>query len=149
MMFRLTVIAVACAVLAYVPPAAAQSDEEDFRPRLFVGRYIQLSPMMIPFQTPRGIRYEVITVRLVIGENSTARQACWIAPKVHEDIMFYLWGRRLTMADFQENRRADLAYDILQYIESTTDTRYYESVELAGGYDEIDPESQNLSDLCR
>ena len=77
------------------------------------------------------------------------RQACWVAPEVHEDIMFYLWGRRLTMADFQESRRADLAYDILQHIEATTDTRYYDSVELAGGYDEIDQESDNLSDLCR
>ncbi len=146
---RYSIIIGMCAALAFAAPAHAQSDEEDIRPRLFVGRYIQLNPMMVPFQTPRGIRYEVITVRLVIGENSTARQACWIAPKMHEEIMFYLWGRRLTMADFQEDKRGKLALDILEFVESKSDTRYYDAVELAGGYDEMDQESDNLSDLCK
>lgn len=128
-------------------PASAQ--EEDLRPRAFVGRYIQLDPIMAPFQTARGIRYDVVTVRLVIGENSTARYACFLAPKVHEEILFYLWERGLTAADFQGDRQAGLAIDILNFVSEKTDPRYYSSVELAGGYDEMDEDSQNLSTLCK
>ena len=73
--------------LSVAGPASAQ--DEDVRPRQYVGRYIQLDPIMVPFQTVRGIRYEVITVRLVIGANPTARYACFVAPKVHEKVMFF------------------------------------------------------------
>ncbi len=53
------------AVIGLGMPASAQ--DEDIRPRMYVGRYIQLDPIMAPFQTTRGVRYEVVTVRLVIG----------------------------------------------------------------------------------
>lgn len=130
-------------------PWQASAQEEDLRPRGLVGRYIQLDPIMAPFQTARGIRYEVVTVRLVIGENSTARYACYMAPKMHEEILFYLWERGLTTADFQGERQAGLAKDILNFVSDQTDPRYYEAVELAGGFDEMDEDSQNLSTLCK
>lgn len=126
-----------------------QAQDEDLRPRAFVGRYIQLDPIMAPFSTSRGVRYEVITVRLVIGENSTARYACFVAPQLHEKIMFFLWDRGLTTADFAEERRAGLAAEILEFVVNETDERYYDTVELAGGYDEIDEDSQSLSNLCK
>lgn len=127
----------------------AQAQDEDQRPRAYVGRYIQLDPMMAPFQTARGIRYEVVTVRLVIGENSTARYACFVAPKVHEEIMFFLWERGLTTAEFEGERQEGLALEILEFVGEKTDPRYYSAIELAGGYDEIDEDSQNLSNLCK
>ena len=86
------------ALLSTAPPALAQ--DEDLRPRALVGRYIQLDPIMVPFQTARGIRYEIVTVRMVIGENSTAKYACYVAPMLHEQIMFFLWERGVTTADF-------------------------------------------------
>lgn len=138
------------AVLSLVLISGSLSaQEEDLRPRAYVGRYIQLDPIMAPFQTARGIRYEVVTVRLVIGENSTARYACFVAPKMHEEILFYLWERGMTAADFQGERQAGLAKEILKFVSDKTDPRYYEAVELAGGFDEMDEDSQSLSTLCR
>lgn len=136
-------------VMLVLMPWSVSAQEEDLRPRGLVGRYIQLDPIMAPFQTARGIRYEVVTVRLVIGENSTARYACYMAPVLHEEILFYLWERGLSTADFQGERQAGLAKDILKFVSDKTDPRYYESVELAGGYDEMDEDSQNLSNLCK
>lgn len=129
--------------------SASAQDEDDLRPRAYVGRYIQLDPIMAPFQTARGVRYEVVTVRLVIGENSTARYACFVAPKMHEEILFFLWDRGLTAAEFQGERQAGLAKEILQFVSDKTDERYYSSVELAGGFDEMDEDSQSLSTLCK
>ncbi|MEQ8734728.1 MAG: hypothetical protein RIC29_07375 [Rhodospirillaceae bacterium] len=133
--------------ISVMQPTLAQ--DEDLRPRAYVGRYIQLDPMMVPFQTARGIRYEVITVRLVIGANATARYACFVAPKLHEQIMFFLWDRVLSSSDFEGERQAGLAADILKYVGEQTDPRYYSAVELAGGYEEMDEASQNLSNLCK
>ncbi|MGB1876324.1 MAG: hypothetical protein ACPHGY_05280 [Rhodospirillaceae bacterium] len=130
-----------------VDPVSAQ--EEDLRPRAFVGRYIQLDPIMAPFQTARCIRYEIVTVRLVIGENLTARYACWIAPKMHEEIMFWLWDRTLTTADFEGDRKAEMSQAILKFVSDNTDPRYYEAVEFAGGFEEMDEDSSNLSTLCK
>lgn len=135
------------ALLATVPPARAQ--DGDLRPRALVGRYIQLDPIMVPFQTARGIRYEIVTVRMVIGENSTARYACFVAPMLHEQIMFFLWERGVTTADFEGDRKVELANKMLTFISDMTDERYYEAIEFAGGYEEIDEDSQNLSGLCR
>lgn len=129
-------------------PVAAQEDE-DLRPRAYVGRYIQLDPIMVPFQTARGLRYEVITVRLVIGANSTARYACFVAPKLHEKIMFFLWDRGMMAQDFNEEKRAAIAAEILDFVRDETDERYYSEVELVGGYEEIDEDSQSLSNLCK
>ncbi len=139
-----------CISMAQVALAqAALAQDDDLRPRAYVGRYIQLDPMMAPFQTAKGIRYEVVTVRLVIGANSTARYACFVAPKLHEQIMFFLWDRGLSTADFEGERQAGLAADILKYVGEQTDPRYYSAVELAGGYEEMDEASQNLSNLCK
>lgn len=128
---------------------ALAQDEEDVRPRAYVGRYIQLDPIMVPFQTVRGLRYEVITVRLVIGANSTARSACFVAPKVHEMVMFFLWDRGMTAQDFSADKRPAIAAEILDFIRGETDERYYNAVELVGGYEEIDEDSQSLSNLCK
>lgn len=130
-----------------VAPASAQ--DEDLRPRAFVGRYIQLDPIMAPFQTGRGIRYEIVTVRLVIGENSTARYACWVAPTMHEEIMFYLWYRTLTPADFEGERKTEMSQALLKLITDKTDPKYYAAVEFAGGFEEMDEDSSNLSTLCK
>ena len=144
---RLFTALVAMAFCLTAGPVLAQ--EDDLRPRAYVGRYIQLDPIMAPFQTSRGIRYEVVTVRLIIGENSTARYACFVAPMLHEQIMFYLWERGLTTADFSDERKAGIAADILKFVEDMTDERYYEAVELAARDDEIDEDSQSLSNLCK
>lgn len=104
---------------------------------------------MAPFQTTRGIRYEVVTVRLIIGENSTSRYACFVAPMLHKEIMFWLWDCGLTTADVTDETKAGLAAEILKFVEDKTDERYYDTVKLAGGYDEIDKDSQSLSNLCK
>ena len=131
-----------------IEPVAAQEDE-DVRPRAYIGRYIQLDPIMVPFQTRRGIRYEVITVRLVIGANSTAHYACFVAPMLHEKVMFFLWDRGMTSQDFSEDKRSSLGTEILDFVKDETDERYYSAVELVGGYEEIDEDSEGLSDLCK
>lgn len=133
--------------LALAGPATAQ--DEDLRPRTLVGRYIQLDPIMTPFQTARGTRYEIVTVRLVVGANSTAKFACWVTPMLHEQIMFFLWEQGVTTADFEGDRKVELGKKLLAYISDLTDERYFEAVEFAGGYEEIDEDSQNLSNLCK
>lgn len=137
------------ALFAAIATTPVTAQDEDLRPRALVGRYIQLDPIMVPFQTARGIRYEIVTVRLVIGANSTAKYACYVAPMLHEQVMFYLWERGVTTADFEGDRKVELANSLLKYISDMTDERYYEVVEFAGGYEEIDEDSQNLSNLCK
>jgi len=51
----------------------------------------------------------------------------------------------LTTADFTDERKAGLAAEILKFVEDKADERYYDTVELAGGYDGIDEDSQRLS----
>jgi len=145
---RLTILFLLPFLANVVGPVAAQEDDE-VRPREYMGRYIQLDPIMVPFQTGRGIRYEVITVRLVIGANSTANYACFVAPKVHEKVMFFLWDRGMTAQDFLEDKRLSLGMEILDFVSEETDERYYSAVELVGGYEEIDEDSERLSDNCK
>jgi len=47
----------------------------------------------------------------------------------------------LTTADFTDERKAGLAAEILKFVEDKADERYYDTVELVGGYDEIDKDS--------
>ena len=89
-MTRYRTCAVIFALFFGLSSGAVSAQGEDLRPRAYVGRYIQLDPIMAPFQTTRGIRYEVVMVRLIIGENSTSRYACFVAPMLHEEIMFWL-----------------------------------------------------------
>tara|TARA_B110000438_G_scaffold272371_1_gene290998 strand:+ start:591 stop:812 length:222 start_codon:yes stop_codon:yes gene_type:complete len=72
---------------------------------------------MAPFQTTRGIRYEVVTVHLIIGENSTPRYTCFVVPMLHEEIMFWLCNSVFTTADFTDERKAGLAAEILKFVE--------------------------------
>lgn len=96
---------------------AVFTQEDDLRPRAYAGRYIQLDPIMAPFQTTRGIRYEVVTVHLIIGENSTPRYTCFVVPMLHEEIMFWLCNSVFTTADFTDERKAGLAAEILKFVE--------------------------------
>ncbi|MFL2769500.1 MAG: hypothetical protein ACJZ9F_00675 [Rhodospirillaceae bacterium] len=129
----------------YRPVSAQEIDLEPWD----VGRYIQLDPIMVPFQTGRGIRYQVINVRLIMGEKSTARYACFVAPIVHEKILFYVWQRGLATADFLGDRKNQLAAEILEFVEEETDERYYKNLELAGEFDELDQDSEILSNYCK
>ena len=55
----------------------------------------------------------------------------------------------MTAQDFAEDKREAIAAEILDFVRDETDPQYYSAVELVGGYEEIDEDSQSLSNLCK
>src|SRR5690606_5148753 len=77
------------------------------------GVVVQMQPMMAPYDTPDGVRYEVLIVRIQFGINEYERPACFMLPYIHEKMLIYLSDARLTRADFSGQRRELLASNLL------------------------------------
>jgi hypothetical protein len=126
------------------------------------GAKIQMMPIMAPYRTPSGVRYQVLTLRLVLAPNpETERPACFMVPIIHEKILLYLYGANLQLADFSGQRLEVLATKLLEVATATTDRGYFTGVEFlddqsmlppAGNVktaSSLDPRSQTLSSQCR
>jgi hypothetical protein len=91
---------------------------------------IQMMPMMAPYRTSSGVRYHVLTVRLVLNPSpEKERPACFMVPVLHEKILMYLHKAKLVQADFSGQRLDVLREKILDIAVANTDKTYFASIE--------------------
>ena len=129
----------------------------------YTGYRIQLMPMMAPYMTSKGLRYEVLTVRLrlpepeariLTGSSDAERPGCWMIPIIHEKILMYLNEANLTQADFRGQRREDLRKNLFDAVIRASDRSLYVDLDLVDGNSEPiemtnDPRSTALTKQCR
>ncbi len=136
--------------MAFSPALGAEENEGGIG---YTGYRIQLTPIMAPYMTPNGLRYEVLTVRLRLPEGSE-RPGCWMIPIVHEKILMYLYDANLTQADFQGQRRDVLTKNMFDAVIRASDRSLYTGLTLVDANSEpitpeTDPRSATLSTQCR
>jgi hypothetical protein len=96
------------------------------------------------------VRYEVLTVRVVLDVGERERPACFSIPYVHEAMLTYLYHANLTPADLIGQRQEVLAKNLLEVAIKTTDRGFYSAVEIVNeGTQAMDPKSQTLSNQCK
>ncbi len=125
------------------------------------GAKIQMMPIMAPVRTPSGTQYQVLTLRLVLAPGDSERPACFMVPIIHEKILLYLHGAKLTPADFSGQRLEVLASKLLEIAVRTTDRSYFTGVEFLDDNSmppatgnvktasSLDQRSQTLSSQCK
>jgi len=128
--------------------SALAQEEEVKRPRRFFGTYVQLDPILVPFQGRRGIRFDAITVRLHIGRNDTAAAACFTAPFIHEEILFTLYESGLTRSDFTEDNLPRLSGRLMNIATEMTTEGVYSKIDVMPGGEQPAEDSVQLSSLC-
>lgn len=137
-------------VMAFSPALSAAENEGGIG---YTGYRIQMNPMMAPYMTSGGLRYEVLTVRLRLPEGNE-RSGCWMIPIIHEKILFYLYEANLTQADFQGQRREVLAKNLFDAVIRASDRSLYTGLTLVDGNSEpitpeTDPRSATLTNQCK
>ncbi len=124
----------------------------------YEGFKIQLAPIMSPYRTSSGVRYQVVTLRLMLNAGDTERPGCFMVPIIHEKFLMYFNKVQPAPADFVGQRKDVLAEELLKLAIATTDRSYFSGVEivddgmLARGEDKttnLDPRSATLSTQCR
>jgi hypothetical protein len=161
----LIICAIAFAVLG--GPASAEDDEAE--PVGYGGAKVQMQNFMVPARLPNGsVRFEVLTVRLVLDAGSRERAACFSVPIVHEKMLMYLYDAKLTPTDFVGTRKDILAKRLLEVAINATAKGYYSAVEVvdestlalesklamtpkasADAKDLLDNKSKTLTSQCR
>ncbi len=96
---------------------------------------IQLMPMMAPYRTPAGVRYELLSVRIELAPDSPSndqlqRGACFMVQIVHEKMLLWLANAKLTAADFKDQRREVLAKNLLDVAVAATDKQFFTGLKL-------------------
>lgn len=91
---------------------------------------IQMAPVMAPYKSSNGVRYEVLTIRLKLGLEINERNACFSVPIIHDRFVQYLYGAGLTAADFVGERRKVLAEKFFEIATKTTAKGFFAGVEL-------------------
>jgi hypothetical protein len=126
------------------PPAPAEG------PVGYGGAKVQLAPIMSPYKTPSGVRYQVVTVRMVLDVGVNERPSCFMIPVVHEKILLYLNRTQPQPADLMGQRKDVFLKDILDVATAVTSRGFYAGVELVDDTSPpLDPKSQTLSTQCR
>lgn len=145
--FLLGALAVFAASVASIQPDAAAEE----KPVGYGGAMVQLAPMMAPYRLPgEGVRYQVVTFRLVLDVGLNERAACFMAPVVHEKFLLYLAKKMPTPEDFQGQRKDVMLEDLLNVATATTTRGMYSGVQLVDETSPaMDPKSQTLSTQCR
>src|SRR5689334_2447530 len=75
---------------------------------------IQMAPLMAPYKSSIGMRYEVLTIRLKLGLEINERNACFSVPIIHDKFVQYVYGANLSPADFVGERRKVLAEKLFE-----------------------------------
>jgi hypothetical protein len=129
-------------------PAFAASEE----PVGYGGAKVQLAPLMVPYRMPgsAGVRYNVVSVRLVLDVGLNERPACFMIPIIHEKFLMYFYKTMPPPADFA-GQRLDVMKEALLKIATDTTTRgMYSGVEFVDETSPpLDPKSQTLSTQCK
>lgn len=134
--------------LLIAAPAYAAEDE----PVGYGGAKVQLQPFMSPYRTPSGVRYQVMTLRLILDVGVNERPACFMVPVVHEKLMLHLYKTMPQPADLQGQRLEVFIKDLLDVATATTARGFYSGVELVQDGDDkskMDPKSQTLTSQCK
>jgi len=124
------------------------------------GPRIQLHPIMTPYRSSAGIRYEPLVIRLVLpsvdaeGLPTTGsprqRATCFSIPYVHEALLMHVHGAGLRSEDFRGPRRELLAKNLLDAAVKKVGPGYFAALELADvDSPPLTPTSQTLSTQCR
>jgi hypothetical protein len=153
--FPLIAVSFLSALLALGLPVRA-ADEE---PIGYGGAKVQLNPIMAPYRVGNSVRYQVVTVRLILDVGVNERPACFMVPIVHEKFVLHFYKTMPTPADFVGQRKDVLQQTLLDIATATTDRGYYSGIEVVDDSmlaprDEkagapLDPKSQTLSTQCR
>lgn len=96
---------------------------------------IQLMPMMAPYRTPAGMRYELLSVRIELAPDNPSndqlqRSACFMIPVIHEKMLMWLAAAHLQAADFKDQRREVLAKNLLDVAIAATDKSLFTGLKL-------------------
>jgi hypothetical protein len=124
-------------LLALIVAAPAFASEG--APIGYGGKRIQLLPVMAPYRTSAGVRYEVLTLRLTFDTGVRERPACFSVPIVHDRIIRWLYRANLTGADFVGERRGVLEKNLFDVAVNTVGRGYYSALEL------VNPETEDLN----
>jgi hypothetical protein len=132
-----------------VPASAAEEDEA--KGVGYGGAKVQMQPLMVPTRAKDGsVRFEVLTVRLILDAGARERPACFSIPIVHEKMLMYLYKANLTSADLDGPRLEVLANNLLDVAIKTTAKGYYAGIEIVDESSQaMDPKSQTLSNQCK
>ena len=137
-------------VIAFSPALRAAESEGAIG---YTGYRIQLTPIMAPYKTSSGIRYEVLNVRWRLPEGNE-RPGCWMFPIVHEKTLLHLYDANLTLEDFNGQRREVLVKSLFDSVIRATDRSLYTGLTLVDGSSEpmnpsTDPRSATLTSQCK
>jgi hypothetical protein len=139
-----TLLAVLALMIA-LPTSAAEEEAVGYG-----GAKVQLQPIMAPYRTPSGVKYQVVTLRLVLDVGVNERPACFMIPLVHEKIVLHLYKKMLQPADLEGQRLEVFIKDMLDVATAATARGFYSGVELVGpDAPALDPKSQTLTSQCK
>ena len=119
--------------------AAAPAFAADGAPVGYGGKKVQLNPMMAPYRTSAGLRYEVLMLRVVFDTGVRERPACFALPIVHDRLVRYLYKANLTGADFVGLRREVLQKNLFDVAIQTVGRGYYSGLEI------VDPATEDMN----
>ncbi|MDX2142217.1 MAG: hypothetical protein SFV19_02575 [Rhodospirillaceae bacterium] len=148
-------------------PAGAEDDEGE--PVGYGGAKVQMQNFMVPTHSPKGqVRFEVLTLRLVLDAGPRERAACFSVPIVHEKMLMFLYDAKLSPTDLVGQRKDILAKRLLEVAINATAKGYYSGVEIvdestlaleaklamapkasADAKDLLDNKSKTLTSQCR
>lgn len=128
-------------------PAFAAADE----PVGYGGAKVQLQPLMVPYRVPGApVRYNVVSVRLVLAVGLNERPACFMAPVIHEKFLLYFYKTMPPPEDFQGQRRDVMMQQLLDVATAATTRGMYSGVEFVDETSPpLDPKSLTLTSQCK
>ena len=132
--------------------AVKSASPAEEKPVGYGGAMVQLAPMMSPYRIGNQVRYQVVTLRLILDVGLNERPACFMVPVFHEKILLYLYKNMPAPADFVGQRRDVMEKALLDLATATTDRGFYSGVKVVDESSPslmTDPKSQTLSTQCR
>jgi hypothetical protein len=118
-------------VVAVLLPAALARAQDEKAPIGYGGPRVQMQNFMAPAYLPNGsVRFQVLTVRLVLDPGDRRSAACFSVPIVHEKFLMFLYQAKLTPTDFVGQRKDILAKRLFEVALATTGKGYFTGVEI-------------------
>ena len=112
------------AALLIVPAAQAA----EYEPIGYGGAKVPLAPIMAPYRIGKSVRYQVVTVRMVLDVGLNERPACFMIPVVHEKILLYLYKAMPQPADLEGQRKDVFLKALLDVATDATDRGLFSGI---------------------
>lgn len=148
MNIRALILPLLCVALLWgaVPSFAAEEN-----PVGYGGAKVQLMPLMVPYRVAGSpVRYNVVSVRLVLDVGLMERPACFMIPVIHEKFLLYFYKNMPPPEDFQGQRRDVMMEHLLEVATAATTRGMYSGVEFVDETSPpLDPKSQTLTSQCK